>query len=46
MSIEKLLKKKTDRPLMLGKTLDKEVQAYIQENRKVGDVVNARISIA
>ena len=27
-------------------TLDKEVQAYIQETRKVGGVVNARIAIA
>ena len=31
---------------MLGDTLDKEVQADIQETRKVGGVVNARIAIA
>ena len=46
MGIEKLPEKKTGRPLMLGETLDKEVQAYIQETRKVGGVVNARIAIA
>ena len=46
MIIEKLLEKKTGRPLMLGETLDKEVQAYIQETHKVGGVVNARIAIA
>ena len=46
MTIEKLPEKKTGRPLMLGDTLDKEVQAYIQETRKVGGVVNARIAIA
>ena len=44
MTIEKLPEKKTGR-LMLGETLDKEVQAYIQETRKVGGVVNARIAI-
>ena len=31
---------------MLGETLDKEVQAYIQETHKVGGEVNARIAIA
>ena len=46
MGIGKLPEKKTGRPLMLGETLDKEVQAYIQETRKVGGVVNARIAIA
>ena len=46
MTIEKQLEKKTGRPLMLGDTLDKEVQAYIQETRKVRGVVNARIAIA
>ena len=46
MTIEKLPEKKTGRPLMLGETLDKEVQAYIQETRKVGGVVNTRIAIA
>ena len=46
MTIKKLPEKKTGRPLMLGETLDKEVQAYIQETHKVGGVVNARIAIA
>ena len=31
---------------ILGDALDKEVQAYIQETRKVGGIVNARIAIA
>ena len=31
---------------MPGETLDKEVQAYIQETHKVGGVVNARIAIS
>ena len=46
MSIKKFLEKKASRPLMLGETLNKEVQAYIQETRKIGGVVNARIGIA
>ena len=46
MTIEKLSEKKTGHPLMLGETSDKEVQAYIQETRKVGGVVNAKIAIA
>ena len=46
MSVEILPEKKTGHPLMLGDTLDKEVQAYIQETGKVGGVVNARIAIA
>ena len=45
MTIEKLPEKKTGRPLMLGEILDKEVPAYIQETRKVGGVMNARIAI-
>ena len=38
LAIEKLPEKKTGRPLMLGETLNKEVQVYIQETRKVGGV--------
>ena len=45
-TIKKLPEKKTGRPLILGDALDKEMQAYIQETRKVGGVVNARIAIA
>ena len=46
MTIEKLPEKKTGCPLLLGESLDKEVQAYIQDTSKVGGVVNARIAIA
>ena len=46
MMIEKLLEKKTGRPLLLGESLDKEVQAYIQDTHKFGGLVNARIAIA
>jgi len=46
MTIEKLPEKKTGCPLMLGETLDKEVQAYIKETHKVGDMVNLRRAIA
>ena len=40
-----LTEKKTGCLLVLGDALDKEVQAYVQETRKVGGVVNARIAI-
>ena len=42
VTIKKLPEKKTGRPLMLGETLNKEVQAYIQETRKVGGVTTNR----
>ena len=43
MMIEKLPYKKTGHPLLLGRSLDKEVQAYIQETSKVGGVVRIAI---
>ena len=45
-TIKKLLEKITGHPLILGDVLDKEIQAYIQETRKLGGVVSARIAIA
>ena len=42
ITIEKLPEKKTGCPLLLGESLDKEVQAYIQETRKVGGILNSK----
>ena len=50
-SREKLLVKslscaKKGRPLMLGSTLDKQVQAYLITTREAGGVVNSEVAIA
>ena len=43
LSIKELPTKKTGRPLMLGKDLDEQVQAYLKERGRIGGVVNAAI---
>ena len=46
LSIKELPTKKIGRPLMLGKDLDEQVQAYLKELGRIGDVVNAAIAMA
>ena len=46
MSITELPTKKFGCPLLLGETLEKELQAYLKDLGKAGGVVNAEIAIA
>ena len=46
LSIKELPTKKIGQHLMLGKDLDKQVQAYLKELGRIGGVVNAAIAMA
>ena len=46
LSIKELPTKKIGRSLMLGKDLDKQMQAYLKELGRIGGVVNAVIAMA
>ena len=46
MTVNKLVSKKTGRPLLLGEELNKQVQAYLAALRENGAVVNTAVTIA
>ena len=44
--VKELLKRKKDRPLMMGENFDRQVQAYLRDLGKVRGGVNKELAIA